>query len=344
MAALNKPTMHDVARVAGVGTMTVSRVLTGSAPVAEETARRVYQAIKKLNYRPNEMARALRGIKTRTIGLIVPYLYDPFFATCAHAINIVARENGYSVILTTSSEDPKTEYEEALLMLQRHVDGLLIIPANGAPTDGVRTHLTGPEFAKTHIVLLDRPLSGSRFDSVVVQNGTGAKRAVEHLISHGHKRITFAGLSRHLYTVKARMKGYRQAMQEAGLPVQISFDCGSQEATSSLIRSLLESEAPPTAFFSFNNLTTRYLLRALLDLRICIPDQVALAGFDDLELAEVLAPTLTVVRQPAHELGLVAAGRLFERMRLNEFPEAGNRIVLPVELVIRHSCGCKPGH
>src|ERR1700728_2093429 len=105
-----KPTMNDVARVAGVGTMTVSRVLNASAHVSEETAARVYRAIDKLGYRPNETARALRGLKSRTVGIIVPYLYDPFFATCAHAINTVAKEKGYSVILTTSNEDPETEY------------------------------------------------------------------------------------------------------------------------------------------------------------------------------------------------------------------------------------------
>src|SRR6201986_2692128 len=125
-----KPTMNDVARIAGVGTMTVSRVLNGSANVAEDTAKRVYRAIEKLGYRPNEMARALRSLKSRTIGLIVPYLYDPFFAACAHAVNIVAREHGYSVILTTSNEDPATEFAEAQFMLQRHVEGLLLIPAD----------------------------------------------------------------------------------------------------------------------------------------------------------------------------------------------------------------------
>src|SRR6201996_5056758 len=135
-----KPTMNDVARVAGVGTMTVSRVLNGSANVTEETAKRVYRAIEKLGYRPNEMARALRGLKTRTIGLIVPYLYDPFFATCAHAIGVAAKKKGYSMILSTSNEDPEIEGAEAHLMLQRHVDGLIVIP-----TETKNSQLVSPE-------------------------------------------------------------------------------------------------------------------------------------------------------------------------------------------------------
>jgi LacI family transcriptional regulator len=121
--------MSDVARLAGVGTMTVSRVLSGAVPVSAETAKRVQTAIDQLQYRPNELARAFRGQKSRTIGLIIPYLYDPFFASCAHAVTTVAKEHGYSVIITTSNEDPDTEYAEAEQMLQRHVDGLVAIPA-----------------------------------------------------------------------------------------------------------------------------------------------------------------------------------------------------------------------
>jgi LacI family transcriptional regulator len=333
-----KPTMNDVARVAGVGTMTVSRVLNESAPVSAEAAERVYRAIEKLGYRPNEMARALRGLKSRTIGIIVPYLYDPFFATIAHAINTVAKENGYSVILTTSNEDPDSEYAEAQLMLQRRVDGLIVIPA-----DAHRSRLSRAEFDKTHIVTLDRPVQDRRFDTVLVQNQSGSKRAVQHLLSdHGHRRIVFIGLNKHLYTVRARFEGYRRAMLEAGLQPEPSFKCDSQELTSAVIAELIREKTPPTAFFCFNNLTTRYTLRALLDLGVRIPEEVSLIGFDDFELAEILHPNLTVVRQPVYEVGRVAAGLLFDRLKRDEFPKDGNKVVLPVELIIRRSCGCKP--
>ena len=123
-----KPTMSDVARLAGVGTMTVSRVLSGTVRVSAETTKRVQTAIEQLKYRPNVLARAFRGQRSHSIGLIIPYLYDPFFASCAHAVTTVAKEHGYSVIITTSDEDPETEYSEADEMLQRHVDGLLVIP------------------------------------------------------------------------------------------------------------------------------------------------------------------------------------------------------------------------
>ena len=335
-----KPTMNDVARVAGVGTMTVSRVLNGSANVTEETAERVYRAIEKLGYRPNEMARALRSLKSRTIGLIVPYLYDPFFATCAHAVNTVAREHGYSVILTTSNEDPAAEYTEAQSMLQRHVEGLVIIPA-----DIRKSRVNQSDFAGTHIVTLDRPVHDERIDSVQVQNQSGARRAVQHLIQqHGHKRVLFLGFNKNLYTVHARFEGYRRAMLEKRLDPESTFDCSSEEVTAELVSNYLRSKNPPTAFFTANNLTTRYVLRALLENGIRVPEEIALIGFDDFELAEILHPTLTVVRQPASELGRVAANLLFDRIKRGEFPEEGTKIVLPVELVIRRSCGCKTRH
>ncbi|HEX3437507.1 MAG TPA: LacI family DNA-binding transcriptional regulator [Pseudacidobacterium sp.] len=329
--------MNDVARVAGVGTMTVSRVLNGSANVSEETAKRVYRAIEKLGYRPNEMARALRSLKSRTVGLIVPYLYDSFFATCAHAVNTVAREQGYSVTLTTSNNDPAIEYNEAQSMVQRHVEGLLIIPA-----DIRKSRINQSEFSGTHIVTLDRPVHDDRIDSVQVQNQSGAKRAVQHLIQqHGHKRIVFLGYNKNLYTVRARFEGYRRAMLEVGIEPEATFDCSSEDTTAEIISNELQGKNPATAFFTANNLTTRYALHALIDGGVRVPEEVALVGFDDFELADILHPTLTVVRQPASELGRVAANLLFDRIKRSEFPEEGSRVVLPVELVVRRSCGCK---
>jgi LacI family transcriptional regulator len=329
--------MHDVARAAGVGTMTVSRVLNRSAHVSSETADRVYKAIQSLGYRPNEVARALRGLKTRTIGVIVPYLYDPFFATCAHAIGAAAKKKGYSVILATSNEDAEAEGAEAQLMLQRHVDGLVIIPAQSR-----HSHLTDAEFGKIPVVTLDRPAPDRRFDSVLVQNQSGTKLAVQHLIAeHGHKRISFIALNKHLHTMKTRYEGYRRAMIEADLEPQASFKCDSQEATAAVVAGLLQEKNPPTALMSANNLTMRYILRALLDSGIKVPETLALAGFDDFELAELLHPTLTVVRQPAAELGTVAAGLLFNRLAMERPPQTGKEVVLPVELVVRRSCGCK---
>jgi LacI family transcriptional regulator len=331
-----KSTMNDVAKLAGVGTMTVSRVLNGSANVSEAATERVQAAIEQLDYRPNEMARALRGQRTRSIGLIVPYLYDSFFAMCGHAVTTVARQHGYSVIMTTSNEDPDTEYDEAMQMMQRHVEGLVVIPANRG-----KTRLNRALLGKTPLVALDRPAVDPAFDSVLVENQRGSKRMVQHLIEHGHTAIAFMGLSRGVYTINARFQGYRKTMAEAGLETDACFQCETMEATVAAIASRLKSKMPPTAYFTSNTLVTRFVFAALLQLGVRIPADAALAGFDDFELADLTSPPLTVVRQPVEEMGRAAAEQLFGRLKLGETTEPGKRIVLPVEMVLRRSCGCE---
>jgi len=281
------------------------------------------------------VARALRGLKTRTIGVIVPYLYDPFYAFCAHAIATVAKQHGYSVILTTSTEDPAIEDREASEMLRRHVEGMVIIPAPQK-----KSYLERPEFRNARIVLVDRPSPLARFDSVVVANEQGAELAVDHLIEHGHERIVCAGLSKELYTLNLRYKGYRQSVARAKLKAEPYLDCSEPRSIAPALAKLLDGPSRPTAVFCANNLTMRYMLLALNELGVSIPTEVAIAGFDDFEMAEILNPTLTVVRQPCDELGRVATEMLFERLGADEVPEAGEQKTLEVELVVRRSCGC----
>ena len=327
--------MADVAQLAGVGKMTVSRFLSGSANVSKATAERVQRAIRMLNYQPNELARSLRSEYSKTIALILPYLYDPFFATCAHAISTVATQHGYSVLITTSDEKLEVERRQASLMLRRRIDGMIIIPAPHA-----EEYLRDEAFSQVHIVTLDRPAPDSRFDSVVVNNRAGARAGVTHLIEHGHRKIAFLGLSKGLFTFQARYAGYKEAMIKAGLTAESYIDCASQENTITTVHSLLTDADPPTALFAGNNLSMRYILHALTVLRIDVPGKIALAGFDDFDIADVLQPALTVVRQPVYQIGETGANLLFERISRGQFPNKGHRVVLPLELVIRRSCGC----
>lgn len=336
--------MNDVARAASVGTMTVSRVLNGSQHVMPQTAERVREAVARLGYRPNEMARALRNFKSRTIGLLLPNLYDTFYATCAHALNIVAKEHGYTVLLTLTNDDSAHEYNEAQRMMQRHVEGLVVIPAS---SDVCR--LGEPEFGEIPVVTLDRPLpagAAGQVDSVLTENEIGAFLATRHLIEvHGIRRILFLGHKPSLYTMERRCKGYSDAMAEAGLPVSTNFHCTSYKATMDAIGKALNSPRRPEALLSANNLTTRQALSALLHLRLRVPEEIALVGFDDLELGDLLHPALTVVRQPATELGQAAGRILFSKLNKQSPSPGVVQTVLPVELVLRHSCGCpyKPG-
>jgi LacI family transcriptional regulator, galactose operon repressor len=330
-----KARMQDVARLAGVGLMTVSRALNRSGPVSEEVRRRVHQAVVQLNYRPNEVARSLREGRSRSIGLILPNFYDPFFAACAHAITVVANEHAYSMLVTTSGDDPEVEYREAGSMLRRPVEGMLVIPAAGGKTKLIRE-----EFRSIPIVTLDRPIRGDHFASVLVDNRGGARTGTAHLIEHKHKRICFLSVTRKAFTQRARFEGYRQAMLRAGLVPEGCFNCASREATRAVLRSLLDSPRPPTAFFAGNNMVMRHLLHALSEMGVDIPTEVAVAGFDDFDMADIFQPALTVVHQPANDLGRVAADLLFAKFEEKRRPSAGKHVVLPVELIVRRSCGC----
>jgi len=332
-----KPTMSDVARLAGVGTMTVSRVLNRTARVSEETEQRVQEAIKELNYRPNELARAFRGQKSRSIGLIVPYLYDPFFATCAHAASLVAREHGYSVITATTDENPETEAAEIEQMLQRHVEGMLIIPAK-AQNESLNRSL----FGRTPVVFFDRP-GLDLFDSVLVENTNGARRMVDHLLGHGYKKISLMSMNRGLFTLEARHQGYREAMLAAGLEEDACYNCATADQARAEVAARIEAaKGEPIAFFTANNLATRSVFASLIELGVSIPDEAAIVAFDDSELSALTSPPISVVRQPSQKLGESAARLLFERIENPPTSAEASHQVLPVEILLRRSCGCAP--
>lgn len=328
--------MIDVARLAGVSIMTVSRVLNHGPNVTEGMRQKVFAAIEHLRYQPNEVARSLREQRSRQIGIIVPYLFDPFFAICAHAMSTVAQKHSYSVVISTSQEDPEAEFDEASRMLRRNVDGLLIVPAHTYPK---ASHLLAHEFERLPIVTLDRPIAGSRFDTVLVENERGAKTGTEHLITLGHKRIAYIGLSDNLYTMQIRHQGYQAAMDAARLKAESVIVSSASDDTVQALRKLLSRKKPPTALFCANNLVTRHVLHSLQAMDMHPPESIALVGFDDFEMADLMRPGITVVRQPAEQLGRTAAEMLFARLAAPPKNKAGKQTILPVELVVRGSCG-----
>lgn len=330
-------TLKDVAIEAGVSIKTVSRVVNGESTVNDTTATRVAGVAKRLGYRPNELARSLRGQRSHTIGLVIADVSNPFMATCAQAIEEVAQEHGHALILCDSHADLRSEDAYIGLLTQRQVDGLLLVPARGHSA-----HLETERQAGLPVVAFDRPAEGVQTDTVLVENRVGAREATEHLIQHGHERIAFVGDVRHLYTAQKRLEGYKEALIAANLKPLHSLGAHSIELGEQATKEFLEAPNPPTALFAANILTTLGALRAIEDLRLRIPEDVALIGFDDFELAHVLRPRFTLVRQPAAELGRRAAEMLFERLDGRDRPEP-RRLVLPTELVVRESCGCPAG-
>ncbi len=328
--------MSDVARLAGVSTMTVSRALSGSSIVSDDLRRRVLAAVSTLNYHPNEIARSLREQRSRQIGIIVPYLFDPFFAVCANAVSEVAKRHEHSVVLSTSNEDQRSEFDDVCQMVRRNVGGLVIIPAAGRSATG--SLLNQPELAGIPMAMVDRPVEPGAFDCVLVENLNGTRRGTEHLLSLGHTRIVFVGFKRELYTLEMRYQGYAAAMEQAGLSPVRAMLSGVLDDSLSTLRKLLSKRHPPTALFCGNNLITRHVLHALKSMGYIPPHPVALIGFDDFEMADLMHPGITAVRQPVEEMSRRAAEMLFERMAGEQHAPA-RRVMLPVELVVRGSCG-----
>jgi LacI family transcriptional regulator len=333
------PTVADVARLAGVGAITVSRAVNETSYVSEEKKKRIRDAIKKLGYRPNQAARVLKGNRAKVIGLIIPDLADLFFGRCAAAVEEYASSRGYMTLIVASNRNQELQESAIAMMIGQNVAGLIVVPS--LPGESFR-QLSA---ADAPIVALDRPLEGAIADEVVVENLGGAQTAVNHLIEqHGHKRIACVGYDKSSYTIGHRILGYNEAMRAHRLKPEIYDGVESLDDTLKLVRRWKKSQDRPTGIFSLNNVSTRHLLWALREVELAIPQKMALIGFDDLELAALLSPPLTVVRQPAVNLGVQASKLLFERIAAGEQPEGGFgiKLVLPVEFVIRASCGCPP--
>jgi LacI family transcriptional regulator len=320
--------------------MTVSRVANGGNLVSPRTAARVRAAIQRLGYEPNEAARILKGQSAQTIGLILPDLADPFFSICAHAVQQLAEEQGYMTLLLASERDSGREASALAMMSARSVAGILIVPTSPNSV----TELQELQARGIPVVMLDRTFPGLQAGEVMVENEKGAQRAVKHLLEHGHRSILCVAYDSQFNSVSQRMSGYEKAMTEAGLKPQFLFvDKGS--AVIAKVVQRLRAPKPPTALFTLNDVATIQVLRALQQERIEVPQEVAIIGFDDLELAPLLAVPITAVRQPAAQLGRSATRLLLDWIRRPRGSDARSlqaQVILPTELIIRRSCGCQP--
>jgi LacI family transcriptional regulator len=324
-----RPTMKDVAARAGVGLKTVSRVVNEEPGVTEDTISRVQAAIDALGFRRNDSARLLRKGRTASIGLVLEDLADPFYSPLSRAVEDVARAHSTLLFTGSSAEDADREQELVLAFCARRVDGLVIVPAS----DDHR-YLEPEIAAGVATVFVDRPAGGIDADVVLSDNAGGTREGVAHLIAHGHRRIGFIGDLPRIHTAAERLRGYREAMEVAGLPVHESWvSCGptAPGRVRAAVESMLSGPEPVTALFAGNNRITVTAVRVLADR----PSVVALVGFDDFELADLLRPAVTVVAQDPGQLGRTAAGLLFQR--LGGSAGAPKRVELPCRLITRGS-------
>ena len=325
--------MRDVAALAGVSLKTVSRVVNGVSTVDPALAARVRDASGKLGYRPNLTASSLRRSdgRTATIGMLVEDAANPFSGVLMRAVENVARDRGVLVLFGSLDEDAGREQELAGTLIDRRVDGLLIVPASRD-----HSYLLKERAAGTCMVFIDREPRLLDSDAVISDNRTGAISAMNHLLDAGHRRIGYLGDRLSIATAAQRLDGYRHALELARIAVDeriIWHEASSEEAAIEATTRMMRLADPPTALFTGQNLVTIGASRALraLDLQ----DRVAMVGFDDFPLADLLRPGITVVAQDVTAIGKLAAEILFRRLDGDRTPARTH--VLPTRLITRGS-------
>jgi LacI family transcriptional regulator len=330
-SAARVPTMRDVAALAGVSIKTVSRVVNQEPGVAPELVGRVLDAVGLLGYRHNLTASSLRRAdhKTATIGLLLEDISNPFSSALHRAIEDVARHRGTLVLAGSSDEDPDRQQELLHALVSRRVDGLIAVPASGNQNALLRERRLGRP-----MVLVDR--LAPEADSVVVDNRAGVGQALRHLVAHGHRRIAFLGDLRSIWTATERHAGYVEALAAEGImlnPHLVRMDVHGIDVAEAIVRELVAAADPPTALLAGQNLITIGAIHALQ--RLGWQHRVALVGFDDFPLADLLNPAVSVIAQDPTGLGQAAAELLFARVDGDRTPP--RHVVVPTRLVPRGS-------
>ncbi len=325
--------MQDVAALAGVGLKTVSRVVNAEPGVSPALEERVRRAITQLNYRRDANASMLRrlGGKTQTIGLVLEDVANPFSSALHRAIEDFARARNVLVFAGSCEDDATRESELIGSFRDRRVDGIIVVPAGPD-----HTYLYEEQRAGTALVFVDRPAGHLDADSVVSDNVGGAVAAVEHLLAHGHRRIAFLGDLLSISTAQDRLHGYTQALLSAGVehvPSLVRTGLRDPDVAAAAVEELFALDEPPTAIFTGQNLLTIGGVHALR--RAELERRVALIGFDDVPLADLVEPAISVVAQDPQRIGQAAAELLFRRLDGDTSPTVHH--VTPVKLIARGS-------
>ncbi|MEU4422378.1 LacI family DNA-binding transcriptional regulator [Actinoplanes sp. NPDC024001] len=328
-----RPTMNDVARAARVSLKTVSRVVNGEDNVSPVLVAQVRSAIELLNYSPDIGASNLRrgDRRTETIGLLLEDVGNPFSSALHRAVEDEARTRGVQVLTGSLDDDPRRERELARAFTMRRADGLIIVPV-GPDQSYLATELR----VDTPVVFVDRPGQGIPADTVLATNVIGATEATRHLIAHGHRRIACLGDHLRISTARHRHDGYLAALREAGVtpdPALTVSGLHTAALAESKVMELFHRPGPPTALFTSQNLVTIGAVRALR--RLGLHRSVALVGFDDFPLADLVEPAITVVAQDPAMMGRTAAQALFRRIDGGTGPAAEHWI--PTTLIRRGS-------
>ncbi len=334
------PTIRDVAKLAGVATMTVSRVINNSGYVSDNTREKVEAAIQELGYVPNMLGHSLRFNQTKTLALVLTDITNPFWTTVARGVEDAAQEKGYSVILCNTDESLKKQNLYLNMLLKRRIDGMLFVPTHSSnnPVQLIQKQ-------KVAVVVIDRDVPSNDVDIVRGDSFGGAYQLTRHLIELGHKHIAVLSGPESVSTSNERVAGFRRAMEEAGLHQNVnnvfwgSFK--NQHLGFEMAEAALKITPQPTAFLAVNNFIAHGAMHMFATANLRVPEDISLVSFDDIPIIINPAPFLTVAVQPAYEMGYKATQLLLARL-MNEGPDTFQKIILPTEILIRQSTGPPP--
>lgn len=333
------PTIRDVAKQAGVAPMTVSRVINNSGYVSEDTRTRVEEAISRLGYVPNMLGPSLRFNQTNTLALVLTDITNPFWTTVARGVEDAAQEAGYSVILCNTDESEAKQDQYLTMLLKRRIDGILLVPSTSTSNVVQTIKNQGVK-----VVVLDREVNDTEVDVVEGDSVGGAYQLTRYLIELGHQHIAILSGPQNVSTSSQRVAGFCRAIEEANLThntANIYWGEFSQTLGHEMVRRALQSTPRPTAFLAVNNFIANGALQALREMNIRVPEDISVVSFDDIPVAINPMPFLTVAAQPAYEMGYQATQLLVARL-INAGPETVQKIILPVEILIRQSSGPPP--
>lgn len=330
-------TRHDVAVEAGTSDAVVSYVINnGPRGVAPQTRARVEEAMAKLNYRPNSLARSLASRRTLTLGFVLPDISNPFFSEVARGLENAAYDAGYTMLFGNAMDDESREVDYLRTLIDRRVDGLVVIPVGGADR-----WVAEVATAAIPTVILDRATTAPSLSSVTVDNEAGAFGATAHLIAHGHSRIGLVAGPDSLEPSAGRARGWARALTEAGqdesLSARAAVGFGRMQAYWAALE-LLGTDNRPSAIFVASDEQSAGVYRAAAELGLRIPEDLAIASFDGIESSAFSVPSLTTVQQPIDDAAAVAVRLLLERIEDPSVLPAQE--VLQPSLVVRRSCGC----
>lgn len=327
-------TIIDLAKEAGVSKTTISRYLNGEAKghISPQTQVRIKKAIQDLNYRPNEIARELKGTKTKVVGIVVNDLSNPFFLSMLQEIDLKLRDSGYNMMVCNSEMDVTRETELLKMLDQKRMDGIIVIGLNMSAAHVTRLGLSAP------IVFFERDEEECKYDSLKIDNKKGTELATEYLIHKGYRRIAHITGSGNSVSQERTMV-FLHCMKEEGITVpQDYIECGNYKMDEAYLATerLFQLKEKPDAIFCSNDSMAFGAMRYLLEHSYRIPYDVGIVGYDDTEMAQVVTPALTTIRQPVRRLAQMGTEILLQRMGRNkEFPRQD--IVLEPELVVRRS-------